>query len=111
MTANTNTHTFQTSLPVYFTDVARPYDPDPELNTLITDRQENGDCEQQDGTRLCFGQKFTYAANASTWTVWMYMAAENATKASGFRFEPGDRIQTGIVWVPSWTKYPPPPSY
>jgi len=68
-------------------------------------------CTNHDGTRGCWKQEFkdltpTASTNAAgalntdpacTYTVWMYMARENATTASGFRWTSGDKVKTAVI--------------
>ena len=67
----------------------------------------NKTCKFNDGTAGCWGSKFTYALNASKFEVYYYMlrqqkdgatpAERDIDTAYGFRYNPGDKTDMGIV--------------
>jgi len=59
-------------------------------------------CTLDDGANGCWGHKFTYAANKSTYEVYMYMLRQTEKDAAvdsdvGFRYNAGDEVEMGII--------------
>lgn len=73
-----------------------------DLGTTGTGLMKAKTCTLQDGAGGCWGHKFTYAADKSTYQVYYYMLRQlekdtDVDTDYGFRYNAGDEVEMGII--------------
>jgi hypothetical protein len=73
-----------------------------DLSTTSPGLMVTKTCKLNDGANGCWGHKFSYVANKSTYEVYMYMLRqlekdEDVDTDYGFRYNAGDETEMGII--------------